>query len=245
MFRAAPPPDSVDGVKVRVSARARRLSLRANARTGEVELVWPQKGRTTERAALRFIEAQQDWIARQRAKAPPPAVALRVLGRECRIVQVPGRGVSRIEGDVVTVRGDAAHFPRRLQDALKKEAERVLIAAVREKADGLGLPPRAVRVRDPASRWGSCGVDGRIMLSWRLIMVPPEVLDYVVAHEVAHRVHLNHGRAFWALCAKLSTDASGARRWLKTHGPALMAWRPPSGEKGGALQRGLEPGEIV
>ena len=78
---------------------------------------------------------------------------------------------------------------------------------------------------DPKTRWGSCAPDGSMMFSWRLILAPPDVLDYVVAHEVAHRIHMNHSPKFWALCASLTADAGEAKRWLKKNGHALMAYR--------------------
>lgn len=218
-------PAEIAGVRVKPSARARRMSLRTDARTGEVVLVFPKRG--SESAAQRFIAQQRDWIEKQRARKQDPApvapgARLSILGRTYTVRHEKGRGLSRIAGDEIIVHGDPAHLPRRLKDFLKAEAERILTAAAREKTESLGLKMRAVRVIDPKTRWGSCGHDGRLMFSWRLILAPESVMDYVVAHEVAHRVHMNHSRKFWALCASLTTDAAVSRKWLRKHGQELM-----------------------
>lgn len=227
--KATPVPAEIDGVPVRQSLRARRMALRVDNSTGEVVLVWPRRG--SEKSARRFVEENRNWIARQRAAAQPardftPGAPLSVAGREYTLVHQPGRGLTRIEGDAIIVHGAAEHFARRLRDFLKKEAFDALCALSDAKAATLNLKPVPIRVIDPKTRWGSCAHDGRLMYSWRLILAPPEVLDYVVAHEVAHRVHMNHGVKFWRLCAELSAgDAGAARRWLRREGRQLMAWR--------------------
>lgn len=201
------------------------MSLRVEARTGEVVLVWPPRG--SEKSALRFVSQNRDWIDRKRREGtqPPqisPGMTLDILGCPYVVTHAKGRGVTRIEDGKIIVRGDPAHLKRRLKDFLKAEAEKILSLRTREKTENLGLKPRPVRIRDPETRWGSCGADGRIMFSWRLILAPEAVMDYVVAHEVAHRVHMNHGRKFWMLCAALTNDAAASRRWLKVNGQRLL-----------------------
>lgn len=224
-----PIPVEIDGVPVRQSVRARRMALRVDNSTGEVVLVWPRRG--SEKSARRFVEENRNWIARQRASAQPardfaPGASISVAGHDYTLAHQPGRGLTRIEGDTIVVCGAPEHFSRRLRDFLKKEAEEVLRALSDAKAATLGLKPVPIRVIDPKTRWGSCAHDGRLMYSWRLILAPPDVLDYVVAHEVAHRKHMNHGVKFWRLCAELSAgDAGAARRWLRREGRQLMAWR--------------------
>jgi predicted metal-dependent hydrolase len=230
---AAPAPSTpaeIAGVPVRVSARARRMALRQETRTGRVVLTLPQRKTWTARAesaARLFIEQNRDWIARHerpaRASPPPaPGQSLAVLGRDYLLRHQPGRGLDRIGDGEIVVTGDIAHFSRRLKDVLKRHAGEVLTARTHEKSAQLGLPPRDVRLRDPASRWGSCGPDGRIMYSWRLVLTPEWVMDYVVAHEVAHRVHMDHSRAFWRLCLGLTARGGEARRWLARHGAEVM-----------------------
>lgn len=202
------------------------MALRVEARTGDIVLTWPLRG-ASEKSALRFIDANKDWISRQREK-PRPAPFLAggsvcILGVDYTIDHRPGRGLTRIEGGRVVVHGASEHLPRRLRDFLKKTAEETLAARTRDKCLSLGLKPSPVRIIDPRTRWGSCGPDGRIMYSWRLVMAPEKVLDYVVAHEVAHRVHMNHSRKFWQLCLSLCEDGAASRRWLRAHGSRLMA----------------------
>lgn len=226
---AAPiPPADIDGVRVVPNGRARRLSLRVDAKLGDVVLTWPK--RTSLKSAERFVRDNKDWIEKHRAKLTPARQfaagdAVSVGGKTYTIRHETGRGLARLAGDALVVHGDAAHIHRRVRDFLKAEALRQLSALSHEKSAALGLKPSSVRVLDPKSRWGSCGADGRLMYSWRLILAPADVMDYLVAHEVAHRVHMNHGPAFWRLCASLTTNAKASRHWLNEHGKTLMAWK--------------------
>lgn len=208
------------------------MALRVESRTGEIVLTWPlgnkRFGGASEKSALRFIDENKLWIERQRKNVARPEPFLTggsvsILGADYTIEHRAGRGLTRIEGTRVIVHGAAEHLPRRLRDFLRKTAEEALSARTREKCLSLGLKASPVRVIDPKTRWGSCAPDGRIMFSWRLVMAPERVLDYVVAHEVAHRVHMNHSRKFWALCLALCEDGAASRRWLKLHGARLMA----------------------
>lgn len=223
-----PAPADIHGVPVRVSLRARRLSLTMDMKRGEIVLVYPK--RASRARAEKFVRDNMRWIEAQRQKhVAPRAFAdgdrLTIHGHEYKIRHRPGRGIVHIDGSDIIVPGAAAHMHRRLRDFLKKEAARVLKDLSDDKAAALGLKPAPVRVIDPKTRWGSCTHDGRLMYSWRLILAPPVVLDYLVAHEVAHRVHMNHGKSFWRLCADIAADAPFARRWLDDHGKELMAWR--------------------
>lgn len=230
----APVPTEIAGVPVRVSTRARRMSLRVEAKTGQVVLTVPQRKNWTAKmqaAAQSFVADNRDWIAKQAGAAAAaekidlvPGTVLEILGEPVTLVHLPGRGITRRDGGQLIVCGQPEYFARRVRDYLKTLALDTLSAATHEKARRLGLPPRDVTVRDPASRWGSCGPDGRIMYSWRLVLAPPVVMDYVVAHEVAHRVHLDHSRAFWRLCLSLCDTGEGlaAKRWLKRHGATVM-----------------------
>ena len=224
-FRATPPPAEISGVRVVPSRRARRMNLRVEARTGEVVLTLPPRASVARAQA--FVEKSRRWIEshRQRAQELPGArdgMRLAVRGAEYTLRHVPGRGLSRFEGEEIIIHGAPEHLPRRLRDFLKAQAAEILPPLAAEKASRLGLPPVPLRVLDPRARWGSCGPDGRIMLSWRLVLTPPLVMDYVVAHEVAHRRHLNHGKKFWALCDSLCEDGPTARAWLKAHGDRVM-----------------------
>lgn len=222
-------PVQIASVPVRVSQRARRMALRVDAKTGDVFLSWPLPARRLSAAAAeKFIIENKRWIDRQLAKKAAIAVIgagsrIDILGQGYTIVHAPGRGVTRFEGDSIVVQGQSEFLQRRLRDFLKKHALDVLAARARDKQLLLKLKPARLRVIDPKSRWGSCAPDGTLMFSWRIILAPDHVLDYLVAHEVAHRVHMNHGAKFWALCDSLCAEGENARAWLKFHGPRLMA----------------------
>lgn len=221
-------PVEISGIRVKPSPRARRMALRVETRSGDIVLTWPSRG-ASEKHARRFIEENRGWIESQRRKITTAKVfengaVVSVLGRDFVIEQKSGRGLSRFEDGRIIVHGTADHLSRRVKDFLKKHALEILSARVQEKTAMLGLKQTSIRIIDPKTRWGSCAPDGRLMFSWRLILAPEEVLDYVVAHEVAHRVHMNHSRKFWALCLTLCDNGVAARRWLKKNGAELMRW---------------------
>ena len=119
--------------------------------------------------------------------------------------------------------GRAEHLPRRVRDYLKAEAKQELSVRSHDKAAAIGQRVTRVTLRDTKSRWGSCSHQGALSYSWRLILAPESVLDYVAAHEVAHLVHMDHSPSFWRLVADLHPDPDSARAWLKRDGSAL--WR--------------------
>ena len=121
------------------------------------------------------------------------------------------------------VGGDPKHFSRRVLDFLCREAGRDLAERVKRHAAAVGLEPRAITIKDTTSRWGSCTHDRRLAFSWRIVMAPPSVLDYLAAHEVAHFVEMNHGPKFWALCRELCPEMEAGKTWLKRHGSGLHA----------------------
>jgi predicted metal-dependent hydrolase len=122
---------------------------------------------------------------------------------------------------LLCVAGQAPHLPRRVQDYLKREAKRELEAASRQAALALGVEVKRVSVRDQSSRWGSCSSSGVLSYSWRLILAPPFVLDYLAAHEVAHLIEMNHSRRFWRLVERICPDMGRAKAWLDAHGADL------------------------
>ena len=89
---------------------------------------------------------------------------------------------------------------------------------------GKVVPPKRVILRDTKSRWGSCTTDGVLSFSWRLILAPRHVMDYVVAHEVAHLREMNHGPRFWKLCEEICRTVDGARAWLEENGTDLYRY---------------------
>ncbi len=187
-------------------------------------------GPAREREALAFLAGQEGWLRATLARlppVPPPVAAGSLLPVEGRLLRLsPGAGrVTRIEGDALVVPGDAARLPARALAFLKTLARTRLTAASDRHAAALARPYSHLTLRDPGGRWGSCTHDGRLMFSWRLILAPPEVLDYVAAHEVAHLAEMNHSPAFWAVVSRLCPGWQEQRRWLKANGSALHLWR--------------------
>jgi predicted metal-dependent hydrolase len=125
---------------------------------------------------------------------------------------------------LLCVAGGAAHIGRRARDFLKVEARRDLLAASRRYADMLGVSIRTVSLRDTASRWGSCSQSGSLSFSWRLVLAPPFVLDYLAAHEVTHRVELNHSKRYWRALERVFPEWRRAEAWLRAHGPSLYRY---------------------
>jgi hypothetical protein len=131
--------------------------------------------------------------------------------------------VTRVDGEI-RVRGDPAHLPRRVRDYLIGVARQEMTRRARLLADRIGRRITRVTVRDTTSRWGSCSATGCLSFSWRLILAPESVLDYVVAHEVAHLAEMNHGPRFWGLVRSMTLDHEGPRAWLNRHRSRLWAY---------------------
>jgi predicted metal-dependent hydrolase len=126
--------------------------------------------------------------------------------------------------DLIVVAGDPAFIGRRVRDFLKREARRDIDAAARAHARSLGVTIRRIAIKDTVSRWGSCASDGSLSFSWRMILAPPFVLDYLAAHEVAHRVEMNHSARYWRVVASIFPEYERAENWLKRHGADLHRW---------------------
>lgn len=231
IFSRAEPRFGGKPVKVVRHASARVMRLRVDPRDGAVRLTLPR--RASLRHAYAWVEAQRPWVEEQLAKLPSrqrlvPGVALEVAGEPLTLAANPaGRGVRR-QGGSLLVGGDPDLFEARVVRWLKTEARRVLEAETRVLAARAGVTVRRVSVGDTRSRWGSCSAAGDIRYSWRLILAPAFVRRSTVAHEVAHRVHMNHGPAFKALERELLGESpAAARAWLRAHGPGLHGYGRP------------------
>lgn len=211
--------------------RARRLTLRIDAGGKGLRVTVPPG--IPAREVDRFIERHRGWLEQRLAKVPDrpkvrPGVKVPLRGVPHMIVHEPGaRGTVEIgcdeRGPTLVVHGDRRHLPRRVADHLKREAKRDIEALVEKHAAAVGRRARAIRFKDTSSRWGSCTADGSLSFSWRIMMAPGPVIDYLVAHEVAHLKEMNHGPRFWKLCRQLCPRTDEARAWLKRNGNALQA----------------------
>jgi predicted metal-dependent hydrolase len=211
-------------VVFRHNERARRLVLRLNA-DGTAALVTVPHG-ASRLQAIAFVHRSSDWLS-ARLKQHGENIYLRhgshipLRGEDHEIRHLPlRRGTVAIDplARTILVPGDPLHLSRRLTDWLKRAAKEELTAASQRYAALMGARYRRITIRDQKSRWGSCSAAGDLSYSWRLILAPAYVLDYVAAHEVAHLVHMNHGTRFWRLVLTHCPDAPRAKKWIKQHG---------------------------
>ena len=213
-------------VMLRIHPRARRLKLRLDEQRDLLLLTCPPRG--SRRAALDWAATQRRWVDEQLARAVPaiplsPGNVIPFLGAEVVLHWDPigARSVAHATG-ILTCGGPREAFARRIQTWLRSQARTLLSQDTAEAAAKAGVTVRRVSIGDAGSRWGSCSASGSIRYNWRLVLAPPEVRRWVVAHEVAHRVHMNHGPAFKALEGELfAADAAAARQLLRRIGPRL------------------------
>ena len=213
-------------VRLAVNARARRIGLRIAA-DGEVVATAPSARSLPQ--ALAFARDRSSWIT-ERLKARPagatlePGAIIPLRGAPTRLEVAPGRGAARLEPGGIVSGGEGETYARRVLRLLQAEARADLAAATARYAAALGRPAPKLSLTDARTRWGSCSpARGAVRYSWRLVLAPPAVLDYVAAHEVAHLVEANHSPRFWAVVTRLYGDPRAARAWLKADGAALHA----------------------
>jgi predicted metal-dependent hydrolase len=221
------PGDPPIAIVLRRSSRARRISLRISQLDGRVTLTLPKP--VPEREALAFAREKESWI-RKHLEARLEDVDVRlgavlpIGGHLHQVARGSGRRI-HFEDGRICVPGAPDSIGRRLGSHLRQIARARLAEASDHYAAKLGKSYSALTLRDTRSRWGSCTAQGRLMYSWRLILAPPEVLDYVAAHEVAHLAQMNHSPAFWAEVESIYGDYKAARAWLRREGSALHRYR--------------------
>lgn len=211
--------------------RAKRLTLRIDAGGRGLRVTIPPG--LSQGEVDRFLDRHRGWLESRLAKVPErpsvrPGIKIPVRGVPHLIVHEPARrgtvSVAAGEtGPVLLICGDRRHLPRRIADFLKREARREIEALVAKHTASVGKRARQIRFKDTTSRWGSCTSEGNLSFSWRIMMAPPPVINYLVAHEVAHLKEMNHGPNFWKLCRELCPDTDRCKAWLKRNGNALQA----------------------
>ena len=213
-------------LELRESPRATRLTLRVDPGRDVIQVVVPVGVSETE--AARFVMRHAEWVRGRLAAMPPrlpfvPGAVVPILGVDHVICHAGGwRGATHRAAEEIRVGGEPEFVARRVRDFLITLSRTELAARARTKAALIDKRVAAVTVRDTRTRWGSCASSGRLSFSWRLILTPESVFDYVVAHEVAHLQEMNHSRRFWSVVATLTPDVDGPRAWLKANGPKLL-----------------------
>lgn len=218
-------------LKLRVSARAKRMALRLDSKSGNVFLVLPT--RASLRKGFEFAQEHREWVLKHATASPDSIVlttgsVLPILGQD-RVIRInydPAFKRTQIQliSNELIVNTNKDDPTQRIVRHLKNMAREEITRLSHEKAKQINRMPRAIRIGDTKSRWGSCSQEGNLAFSWRLILAPLESFDYVIAHEVAHLAHMDHGARFWALCEELSTDFSTGHGWMKKHGHTLMRY---------------------
>jgi predicted metal-dependent hydrolase len=236
-LRATPPaPEPQDllvgdykiSLHFRRNVRARRMVLRFDGKTGGLVMTLPR--RTSLAEALRFVDTSAAWILRHLGQLVPRKViadgATLLFRGEMHLLKLTGgrRGLVGISEGVITVPGDAAHAERRVKDFIKTRALADLTEASQRYAQAMNTRYRNITLRDQKSRWGSCSASGGLSYSWRLMLAPAFVLDYVAAHEVAHLREMNHGPRFWRLVLTHCPHAKQAKSWMKQHARVLHSY---------------------
>ena len=219
-------PSGLARVEWRRSSRARRVSLRIDPAGGTVVVTLPTKA--TRKAGMALLMGHADWVS-DRLAALPEAITFTegamvpISGQPHRIRHTPAaRGAAFLLDQEIHVTGAPEFLARRVRDFLRREASHRLGALVMAKAALIGITPKRLTMKDTTSRWGSCAPDKSVALSWRLVMAPTFVQDYVCAHEVAHLRHMNHGPYFWSLVHEITPHTKAAIPWLRAEGPRLL-----------------------
>ena len=216
-------------VRLEVNSKARRLILRLDERRREAVAIAPSRRQIKDAAA--FAAERIDWIS-TRLQHLPEVVRfeennlISYRGAPCRLTaEGSGRVARMITGQPNTLcaPGDPETLHLRVTRYPKKQARADITRSVNRHAATLGVSYNGISVKDTRSRWGSCTADGKLSFSWRLIMAPSEVLDYVAAHECAHLLEMNHSPRFWAHVATCCSDWKRQRSWLREHGAGLQA----------------------
>ncbi|WP_370931481.1 M48 family metallopeptidase [Bartonella sp. DGB1] len=220
---------------VKENKKAKRIILRLSPDRAQVKVTVPVGCEKLELNS--FIENNRLWINNRIRKDVESGLVgkftcqengfILFKGVKHQLVKGEGRGLTKVSVDkygnpVIIIYGDERHWSRRIADFLKKEARKEIQSFVKIFSQKLGVSPTSLNYKDTKSRWGSCTSDGSLSFSWRIVMAPPFVLKYLVAHEMSHLLEMNHSERFWKICKKLDQNMEKGREWLKQHGYLLF-----------------------
>lgn len=217
--------------RVRPSKKAKRLALRLDPIERVFELVVPQ--RCSMQKAYDFADQYEDWMNEKLLELPPliyfeDGATIPLNGKDMIIRIDYNQNYKKtnifINNNILQVETNKLDPSVRIVRWLKTYSKELLEVKSKEKSLSICKKIDKVSVKDTKSRWGSCSSESSISYSWRLIFAPPEALDYVVAHEVAHLKYLDHSKRFWALCRELSENYTEGKHWMRAHGHELMRY---------------------
>ena len=213
-------------LRVRYNSRAKQMILRVDHKNDGALLTLPPLSSKSD--VLSFARERAGWLVEQLKFLPPklqltPGQILSLMGKNYEIRHRPDLRVGvQLTGTEIIVSGKLEHLERRVIDWLKKYAKQIISLKANEMATQLDRRINRISIRDTTSRWGSCSSQGNLSFCWRLIMTPESVLNYVIAHEVSHLVHMNHSHEFWLLVNTFDVDPKNSRTWLKYNGTLLQ-----------------------
>ena len=225
-YEAHFPPHWRGRVFVKMNVRAKRLCLRVDITQGRIYATHPKRAKAE--TILAFILKNEKWLNDRLLDLITPHYLkagdqIPFLGATLLVKHYDGRRTYRTD-DSLYIGGEEFMLHARAKRFLKDEAQKIIENIITEKAQKFSLRYRAIRITDTKTRWGSCNHEGVLSFSWRLILTPPDVLDYVIAHELAHLKHMDHSPAFWQECQRLCAQGvitSHARTWLKSYASRL------------------------
>lgn len=210
--------------------RARSMIVRYDAKHACVKVTLPRYVSLAK--GLAFAQSKEAWIAaqvgKQRGLTLENGAIISLFGEEISLVHIGGRGVVSRVGNSLNISGDIEFLERRVRDFIHKEMQTISESRATFHAQKIGVKYKAIRLRDTTSRWGSCSISGHISLCWRLAFAPMEVLDYVIAHEIAHLKYHNHSKDFWNIVTELCPQWQQQEYWLKKNAQLLHLVSTPS-----------------
>jgi predicted metal-dependent hydrolase len=212
-------------VRIRKNTRARRMILRIDNNINGAVVTLPSW--TSEREALLMVQEKSDWVLTKLDNMPTKiffesGVQIPFLGEYHIVYHDPNQKEVVKKGEnEIRLGGREEHLSRRLGDWLRKEAKIIIQPKAIEMAKKLNGKIGRISIRDTKSRWGSCAASGNLSFCWRLILTPEWVLNYVIAHEVSHLRHMNHGPEFWQTVADFNVRVDAARVWLSKNAEQL------------------------
>ncbi len=215
-------------LKVSKSARAKKLTLRIDSKERIPVLTIPRY--CSQKKAVEFVLLHRDWIEQSLARLPEErnfadGDKISLFGKEITITHAPERRLgAKIENNELLVSGDIELLHRRVKDFIRKKAQSEFLKRSAKYAKKLDRKINDVTIKDTKSRWGSCSSLNNLNYSWRIALAPDFVINYLMAHEVAHLEHPNHSRAFWNCVSELCPDFEEGERWLKEHGRELYIY---------------------
>lgn len=215
-------------LKVNTSFKLRRLNLRIDHKKRMVVLSMPKL--CSKKKAFDFINEHIDWIEEKLAQLPQikefeDGETINLFGRQVTICHQPDFGAPKSANDTLFVGGDKEFLHRRIKDYIKREAKKIFYAKSKVLADKIGCNIIGVSIKDTKSRWGSCSTLKHINYNWRVALAPDFVIDYLMAHEVAHLKYQDHSSTFWQTVENLCPNAQEGKNWLTKNGNALYLYK--------------------